>query len=156
MAITDDQLDELGQEGQVDISPELRLTFSDSPDEFSNLGDLPECYGRFEFLDRGHHQDQRPEGYDGRALKLWTASNPYWWQPPDGVTGENLAALRSTVLDILSFGFVVYAVRAWKRCAHCGERASEVESLGGLEPCLTGEDRREILRDLVETLLEVE
>lgn len=84
------------------------------PDQDTDIQDY-EAYGSVAWV-RPHPyrvgHDQRPEGFDGNAEKLWTCENGsecFWWQPPtDLVHGRGtpeFASLRQLVRELVTWGF---------------------------------------------------
>lgn len=153
MKLTAEQLATLATEKVLDIGGGVWLTVTLTPDNDLQIGHFHDCYGQVAFIPRGMRQDPRPAWFNGAAQKIWTSYECYWWQPPQGVRVENIAALRQTVKDILEWGFVTIEVRRWHKCEHCGNTCEDVAYLGGVEPMPTDEALADYLPDLVWELL---
>jgi hypothetical protein len=80
-------------------------------DEDSSIFDDGDWYGALAWVKTERWSGRpspRPDGFDGAALKLQTrGGDPIWWQPPADIVKdpENVAAMRSTILDILEYGY---------------------------------------------------
>lgn len=111
-----------------------------SGDADTQLHDF-DCYGRVHWLGVFWDQ-QRPPGFSGRAEKISTGRDSYWWQPPSDIDAalwhsdsEYRAELRRTVLDILSDGFQIVSLSGRRACVCCGAvREVAGSALGGIEP----------------------
>lgn len=73
-------------------------------DQDTEINDY-DCYGKIEWIARGHYQDPRPEGFDGRARKLWGSSHPFWWQPWEGATEAQIAEAAPSIRELAEYGF---------------------------------------------------
>lgn len=114
-----------------------RATFSTVPDEWSAINDY-DCWGKVEWCDRGMFP-KRPDGFDGAARKLWTRSDPFWWQPPEGITpdtpGIDFDELVGDVRAIVEYGFQNAEIMVESRCECCGSYNMIASySYGGIEP----------------------
>lgn len=96
-ALTDD-----GDVFELADGRSLRLRIADDQDASINDYD---CYGKVEWIQRGRHQAPRPSGFDGKARKLWGSSDPFWWQPWDGATDEQIAEAAERIKELAEYGF---------------------------------------------------
>lgn len=96
-ALTDD-----GDTFELADGRSLRLRID--VDQDASINDV-DCYGKIEWIQRGHHQDPRPLGFDGRARKLWGASDPFWWQPWEGATDAEIAEFVPQIQELAEYGF---------------------------------------------------
>ena len=121
-------------------------------DDWSDLRDAEDFYGRVEFRNYRDAREPRPAGFDGGARKIGLRDGFIWWQPPSDVTDpEVLASLRSTLADIAEFGYQCVTVEAldpepdyWGRPV-----VRDARTLGGLEPFdEIGPAVRDLLGDL--------
>lgn len=81
-------------------------------DEDTTINDY-DCYGRVAWVGRDRYTglpSNRPDDFDGRARKLWTRSDAFWWQPPADVADADLLAMSRHVADLMEYGFHVYVV----------------------------------------------
>lgn len=121
----------------------LRLRIEVDQDTEINDSD---CYGKVEWIQRGHHQDPRPDGFDGKARKLWGASDPFWWQPWDGATDAQIAEFIPLLRELMEYGFKVVVLELLEVTTDSrgGEHEVEIDRacLGGVDafyPDLIGE-----------------
>ena len=96
-ALTDD-----GDTFELADGRSLRLRIE--VDQDASINDY-DCYGKIEWIARGHHRDPRPSGFDGKARKLWGASDPFWWQPWEGATEEQIAEAAPQIRELAEYGF---------------------------------------------------
>jgi hypothetical protein len=143
------------------------LRFTEEQDTDTSVNDF-ECYGRVEYVatpyDRNGMRRERPEGFDGLAEKIVTPrGDTYWWQPTLDLWGIEPAVwhtdpeLRSinlsTVMNILTYGFVLYTVELFRPCGECGtEKLVAWEAMGGNEPFMNRGDVADVVSDLIARL----
>lgn len=108
---------------------------------------------------------QRPEGFNGAALKLtpWLHSansrhGDYWLQPEPNSTPDQIDAQRKLAVDILEYGYSGIRL-TWQpdgHCPHCDQPPPEEEaSLWGIETCSLWDPDgylREVVTDLAAEL----
>lgn len=88
----------------------LRLLVEHDPD--TDINDY-DCYGKVAWVGRDRNTglpSNRPEGFNGRARKLWTRSDSFWWQPPSDVRDEDLRDMAHHVSELVEYGFRCYVV----------------------------------------------
>lgn len=107
--------DHLTNDGDTyeDAEHGITLRLCVTPDQDHSIDNDGDWFGKVAWCD--HTRDlsgysRRPEGFNGRARKLWTQHDAYWWQPPDDVTDENLDTLQSTLVDLMNYGWNGYIV----------------------------------------------
>jgi hypothetical protein len=95
----------LGDDGDIfELADGRSLRLRIEVDQDTEINDS-DCYGKVEWIQRGHHRDPRPEGFDGRARKLWGASDPFWWQPWEGATDAEIAEFVPRIQELAEYGF---------------------------------------------------
>lgn len=116
-----------------DENPTWRVDFSIRPDEDTSVMDDGDWFGELAPVTYRHNRygDPRPAGFDGRARKLYTRHETYWWQPPADV--DDTATLSRELLDLMEQGYSVIIV-SLKRMCDCCDQWKEVgyETLGGV------------------------
>ena len=159
-ALTDD-----GDEYALDDARTLRLKIE--PEYEIHPMDMwsDDCYGKVapvEWSRWERKQMPRPDGFDGRARKLYgsTQGECYWWQPPADVGDERLPELQSLVHDILTMGFYSIGIELIEgHDAYRRDIVREAVWLGGVEPLQNDESSKgyyaEIIREQVEELLAI-
>lgn len=114
-----------------------KVTVLSTPDELTEMSDYEDCYGKVAWIGRNSHHDQRPDGFDGAAMKVWTQSDVVWWQPPAYIKNDaqTLSETAMVVKDILSYGFHSYSMVITKIC-ECCQQSVQVDQtrVGGWEP----------------------
>lgn len=104
-------------------------------DQDTTINDY-DVYGRVAWVehDRGtRYPRNRPAGFDGRARKLWTRSDAFWWQPPADVTDvDDLAAMTHHVQDLMEYGFKVIVVELLAADRDAYSRRIVVDVLGAI------------------------
>jgi hypothetical protein len=150
--LTADQIATLAAEKVLDIGGGVWLTVDLMPDNDLGIAEFHDCYGQIAHIPRGRREDPRPAWFTGAARKIWTHSECFWWQPPDGIVYD-LGQLQQTVKDILEYGFLTIEVRRWHKCGECGNACEDIAYLGGVEPFPTDEALADYLPDMVWELL---
>lgn len=104
-----------------------------APDLETSLHDYPDCYGTFADVRR---DGTRPNGFNGAARKIRCRSGFLWWQPPAGLTADELRAVARDVegyyLEDWTYIGIVVEVRR-PPCTCCGARQTDTASLWGIE-----------------------
>lgn len=130
----------------------LRVRIESDPDASVNDYD---CYGRIAWVE--HSRDTiyalpRPEGFDGRALKLSAyGGDAFWWQPPYemGMPADDLKRSRDQIIELVSFGFHGVVLELLDGLdAYDRPIVQEVASLWGIDDTAP-EYVREVVADLV-------
>lgn len=133
----------------VDLPDGRSLRLRCEQDDYSVLDDdwygkiAPEKY-------RWGTREYRPEGFNGRARKIRTRSDTFWWQPPDDVTDDQLNNLLNTLVDILEYGYSVLTLEllAPERDIYGYRPVLAAASLGGMEPFPDDDHVRDVVADL--------
>lgn len=131
-----------------------RLVFGMVSDEFAYVSDCEDWLGKVsECSDGGRHRHRpRPDGFDGSAYKVRDdRGSVYWWQPPVDAIGnpELINSLRRSLVNILSFGFLVGFVDLEEKCSHGDWHTVANASLGMLEPIPNEPDLAMIVQELL-------
>lgn len=141
----DDEWHSFGHEGST-----YRVrTMAD--EEGYTLDDLAEGYGSLAWVT----DDQRPEGFNGRARKLYApawAHDPVWWQPhpnADPATDNDMA---HAVSELLAFGFIGVVCERIEQCDHGHTHAVDHASLWGIEWNADRDYLVDVLGDLVDEM----
>ena len=158
----------LVREGVHTLPDGRTLRLIEETDTDTSVNDF-ECYGRVEHVaspyDHNGLRATRPKGFDGTAEKIITSHGDiYWWQPTLELWGitpaqwHSDAALRRanrlSVRDVLDHGFRLYTVEAYTTCPCCnGERLTDYNAVGGVEPMLDDADVADRVSYLVEQVL---
>ena len=114
----------------------LRLKVEHDPD--TDINDY-DCYGKVAWVetDRNTGYTIRPEGFNGRARKVWARSDAFWWQPPADVSDEDLSSMAHHVAELVEYGFRVYVVELLGReedTDAVGHRpVLDVHAIGGVD-----------------------
>ena len=151
MEITREQALALANDETVKLSNGMTLRFRRTPDHDTTLNEF-DCYGKTEWVPAGDRS--RPAGFDGMAEKIWSYNDWCWWQPPADLRSgwhnyEHKNSLRTTVRNIVSFGFDIY----WLELCH-GTNAYgdpivvEYTVMGGNEPLQSDDDVADTLIDM--------
>lgn len=159
-------LDELREDGdRFTLEDGRELVLRVEPDQCASImdeqGDGAWC-GWLEW-DRPHPYSvyrSRPDGFDGRAEVIRSdRGDRLWWQPPaDAMPGTELhASLRSTIGDILDYGYYAYVLELLApedQADHYGRRpVLNAASLGGVEPFADKDHVRSIVSDMLEEVM---
>jgi hypothetical protein len=150
---TPEQLDHLAA-GETVEAGGVAWTVNTSGDADTQLADF-DCYGRVEWIGR-RPEMQRPAGFSGRAEKIHTGRDAYWWEPPADIApavwhsdAQLRRSLRHSVLDILAHGFQIVSLSGRRRCECCGSvREVTGAALGGVDPFPDASYLRDIIQDL--------
>ena len=141
----------------VDLPDGRALRVRIETDHDTEVGDY-ECYGRVAWVETDRDTGQaksRPEGFDGRALKLHAyGGDTFWWQPPYdmGMPDDDLPRSRAQVIELVSFGFHGVIVELLDGHDAYGEPiVRDVASLWGVDD-IADEYVRSVVADLVEEL----
>lgn len=129
----------------------VRVRLEHDPD--TTLDDYDEMiYGRLAYI-QNNYMPQRPDGFDGRARKLWTGGDVYWWQPPSDLEAEQLGALADVVTSILEYGFTGVWAEVYGTARDAYSREYQVEMatayMGGFDPMDKYATSQDVLADLV-------
>lgn len=131
-------LTEHGDILELDDSRRLRLLIE--PDDISPMAHINDCdaYGKVAWVERSRDliwSAPRPEGFDGSASKLWTATgDQFWWQPyRDGKDVADTPEQRQLIRDLMSWGFSYVAVVLEKRCDFGHWHEVEHHGVGGCD-----------------------
>ena len=141
-------LTEHGDILELDDSRRLRLLIE--PDDIAPMEHINGCdaYGKVAWVER--LQSPRPEGFDGSACKLWTATgDQFWWQPyRDGKDIADTPEQRQLIRDLMTWGFSYVAVVLEKRCDFGHWHEVEHHGCGGCDSVYP-----ELISDLVGEVL---
>lgn len=159
MDLTTEQVADLRDDGDtVTIGPRHAVRLVIRPDMDTSINDY-DCYGKIEWIDRGHHRGNRPDGFNGAAMKLWGSSDPFWWQPPAGITTEQAREESSFIRELAEYGFSLVGLELLEVVEDSlgGDHTVEVDAawLGGVDS-VDGEYLAAIVRDLATELKSVE
>jgi len=169
MTIRDDILAALEDDGDIykfDDGRELRLRIEHDEDH-SILDE--EMHGEFAWPGRTNDYGRydRPAGFDGNAelLGFGRSYDRIWWQPPrgdyalydDGKPARRgskaFEEYRTTVLELLEYGYVGVIVELWHSCPTCASRHEDRSaSLWGVEWNADDAYKREVIGDLIDEL----
>ena len=140
----------------LELADGFRYRVSIKPDSDSTINDY-DSDGRYEWVGRDPHT-QRPDTFDGCAMKLWTDSDAFWWQPYDSAWWHGLTPIerlheRSRIANLVTYGFVGVVVELERLCEMGHWHGVEVASLWSVEWDATETNYgREIVADLVAEL----
>ena len=122
-------------------------------DEWMDLRDAGDWYGRAEFFEYRDGRKERPEGFDGGARKIDLRYGFLWWQPPTDALAdpELLESLRRGLRDLADFGYKVVTVETLDAETDYYGRSivRNGASLGGIEPF---DEIGPMVRDLIAEL----
>ena len=124
-----------GRPALHELADGRRLHVTIGYDEYCDPLVQDEFHGEVRWRDDRH--PARPSNMDGGARVLWVGRESYWWQPPPDALNDKmlLDSLRSTITDILTFGYVFITVSVQEKCDHDCWHAVERQSVGEIEPC---------------------
>lgn len=141
----------------VELADGRALRLLIQPDHDTTINDY-DCYGRVAWVGRGHggYPPNRPDGFNGRARKLWTSSDAFWWQPPADVADADLVDMSYHVRDLMEYGFHVYIVELLGEETDYYGRRPVLDVLGALGGVDTTDPSyvQEIVGDIVSEGLE--
>lgn len=153
MKLTDEQIKELSgwDGGSIELDDGRIIRAKVVPDEIASISDS-DCYGKVSWVDRWNSQAVRPDEFDGKACKMWTQHDQYWWQPPEDVPTESLQELKNLVSDLMSYGFSGVVVELCSGVdAYNRPIVVDVRSLWGIDSVGNGY-MGEVVSDLVSEL----
>lgn len=159
--LTREQLVDLANGRTVQMPNGYVLRAKQEPDMDNEISDFPDSYGLVAPVEYSKYTSEmvdRPESFNEHAEVLRTYRNdPMWWQPPDDIEHDSFVknALRSTVTDILNYGFINWVVelcRGFDAYDKYIVRAFMV--YGAVEPMLSEEDTVFVLSDITQQLLD--
>lgn len=156
MYITTEQAKDLAVLRTITLPDGLRLSLTENEyNSDTTINDF-DCYGKVEWVRPNEYngRQNRPDGFDGRAEKINTQRDTYWWQPPADIPGWYTdptvrQSLRRTVTDILKWGFTSYTLRAERQCPCC-DKWDEVgaDYAGGYEPFMDTDDIADVIQSM--------
>lgn len=149
----------------VDLPDGRKLRLRLKPDD-TNPFEEYDCYGRIAPVgpvwDRHGERTRRPDGFDGKAEKLWPPQNcdQVWWQPPADVkrSDPHFAELRDQVRDLVAFGMqgAVVELLDTEPDAYHQPAVRETASLWGLEPFIDKDYLATVVGELIDEIMEDE
>ena len=111
---------------------------STEPDQWGDLRDAEDWYGKVGIIDLRTEQENRPEGFDGAARKVNYRGGRFWWQPPADVLADPdlLASMRHDLVDLVDYGYKCVTVELLdpEPDYFGGFITRDCRSMGGLEP----------------------
>lgn len=154
--MNNEQIKELVSNKTFDLPNGLVLNLKEQPDDYTTIEDFVDCYGKV--VQRNRHRysgygEQRPYEFDGKAEVIRTFDCEWWWQPPSDITKEQIATMRSTVREILDWGFKTLVLEVCEgKDAYGKDIVRDYTTLGGIEPLLDDDYTIDIVQDMVQDL----